>query len=249
LDPDGTIPGHIHDGLSDPNKSPDDANILDNSDLGQFASALQEAQCHAVQLESEIAKTKCRAPKTYQGDSKRTLHRREVACRVLASQGYHDVFTFMALKEKEISQQPEGDLGDSGCTNHLLPGRIEPEEELGGHHGNGTPPGPVHRAQCGGGADDGGECAFTGGECMFAEPCSPVPRPCPLPSPISDSPDQGWVSSDENEPCTLAKEEEESSGEGESPSFLHRKRSWIVDTNEHASEFGGIDSDNKSLGS
>jgi hypothetical protein len=48
--------------------------------------------------------------------------------------GYHNIFTFMALKVKEISQQPEGDLGDSGHTNHSLPGRTKPEEELGGHH-------------------------------------------------------------------------------------------------------------------
>jgi hypothetical protein len=196
----------------------------------------------AVQLESEIAKTKCRMPKTYQGDSKQTLHCCEVACKALALQGYHDVFTFMALKEKEISQQPEGDLGDSGCTDRTLPGRIEPEEELGGHQGDGTPPDPVHRAQYGGSTD-------AGGECTFAEPCSPVPRPCPLPSPIPDSPDQGRAASDENEPRTLAEEEEESLEEGESPSFLHCKCSWIVDADEHTSESGGVDSDNRSPGS
>jgi hypothetical protein len=118
-----------------------------------------------------------------------------VAHKALASQGYHDIFTFTALKEKEISQQPEGDLGDNGHTDHLSPGRIEPKEELGGHQGDGTPPDPVHQAQYGGSTDAGGECAF-------AEPCSPVPRPCPLPSPIPDSPDQGQAASDENKPRT-----------------------------------------------
>jgi hypothetical protein len=58
-------PGHIHDGLSDPDESPDDADIVDDSNLRRFASALQEAQCRAVQLESELAKTKRRTPKTY----------------------------------------------------------------------------------------------------------------------------------------------------------------------------------------
>jgi hypothetical protein len=58
-------PGHIHDGLSDPDKLPDDADIVDNSDLRRFMSALQEVQCRAVQLESELTKTKCRTPKTY----------------------------------------------------------------------------------------------------------------------------------------------------------------------------------------
>jgi hypothetical protein len=47
----------------------------------------------------------------------------------------------------------------------------------------------------------------------------------------------------------LAEEEEESSEEGESLSFLHCKCSWIVDTDEHTSESGGIDSDNGSPGS
>ncbi|KAN0139942.1 hypothetical protein V8E53_002247 [Lactarius tabidus] len=48
----------IFDGLSDPDKSPDDAKIVDASDLQQFASALQEAQRRAVEVEREIAKGK-----------------------------------------------------------------------------------------------------------------------------------------------------------------------------------------------
>ena len=62
--------GHILDGLSDPDESPNDAEIVDDSNLRQFASALQEAQRHAVKLESEMAKTKHRTPKTYHGNSK-----------------------------------------------------------------------------------------------------------------------------------------------------------------------------------
>jgi hypothetical protein len=58
-------PGHIHNGLSDPDESPDDADIVDDSDLRQFVSALQEAQRRAVQLESELTKTKHRTPKMY----------------------------------------------------------------------------------------------------------------------------------------------------------------------------------------
>jgi hypothetical protein len=65
LDTDSTIHGHIHNGLSNPNKLPDDPNIIDNSDLGQFTFTLQGVQHHAAQLESEITKTKCRKPKTY----------------------------------------------------------------------------------------------------------------------------------------------------------------------------------------
>jgi hypothetical protein len=48
----------IFDGLSDPDKSLDDAEIVDASDLQQFASALQEAQRRAVEVEREIAKGK-----------------------------------------------------------------------------------------------------------------------------------------------------------------------------------------------
>jgi hypothetical protein len=230
-------PGHIHDGLSDPDESPDDADIVDDSDLRQFASALQEAQRRAVQLESELAKTKRRTPKTYRGDSKRTLHRRDVARKALASRGFHDPFTFMALKEKNISQQR--DPGDGGLTICSLPGRTEPEDELGGHDGDGTTPGPVDCAQYGGGMD-------VGGECMTAEPCSPVPGPNPLPSPIPSPFDQRRAACDENEPCTLAEEEEESSGEEESPSFLYHMCYWVIDADERTSESGG-DSGNEPL--
>jgi hypothetical protein len=142
-------PGHIHNGLSDPDKSPDDADIVNDSDLRQFTSALQEAQHCAVQLESELAKTKCRMLKMYRGDSKQTLHCHNVAHKALSLQGFHDLFTFMALKEKNISQQR--DPGDGGLTTCLSPGRTEPEDELGGHNGDGTKPSPVNCAQYGGG--------------------------------------------------------------------------------------------------
>ncbi|KAN0129548.1 hypothetical protein V8E53_012636, partial [Lactarius tabidus] len=72
----------------------------------------------------------------------------------------------MALKEKNVSQQR--DPGDGRLTICSLPGRTEPEDELGGHDGDGTTPGPVDRAQYGGGTD-------VGGECTTAELCSPVP--------------------------------------------------------------------------
>jgi hypothetical protein len=61
----------IFNGLSDPDKSPDDAVIVDASDLQQFASALQEAQCCAVEVEREIAKGKRKTPKTYHRNSKK----------------------------------------------------------------------------------------------------------------------------------------------------------------------------------
>jgi hypothetical protein len=100
----GTV---IPDGLSDPDESSDDADhIVDVSDLQRFASALQEAQHRAVQLESEKAKQKRKTPKTYQGNSKKTLYRREKARKALAAKGFHDVFSFMALKKK--SEEKDG---------------------------------------------------------------------------------------------------------------------------------------------
>jgi hypothetical protein len=100
----GTV---IPDGLSDPDESSDDTDhIVDVSDLQRFASALQEAQHRAVQLESEKAKQKRKTPKTYQGNSKKTLYCREKARKALAAKGFHDVFSFMALKKK--SEEKDG---------------------------------------------------------------------------------------------------------------------------------------------
>ncbi|KAN0137898.1 hypothetical protein V8E53_004382, partial [Lactarius tabidus] len=104
-------------------------------------------------------------------------------------------------------------------------------DELGGHDGDGTTPGPVDRAQYGGGTD-------VGGERMTAEPCSPVPGPNPLPSPIPSPFDQRRAACDENEPRTLAEEE--------SPSFLYRTCYRVIDADERASESGG-DSGNEPL--
>jgi hypothetical protein len=147
----------------------------------------------------------------------------------------------MALKEKNVSQQR--DPGDGRLTTCSSPGRNEPEDELGGHNCNGTTPGPVDRAQYGGGTD-------VGGEHMTAELCSPVPGPNPLPSPIPSPFDQHCAACDENEPRTLAKEEEESSGEEESLSFLYCTCYRVINadepSDEHTSESRG-DSGNKPL--
>ena len=201
-----------------------------------------------------MAKTKRRTPKTYQGNSKRTLHRREVARKVLASQGFHDVFTFMALKEKKISEQGPSNPGDGGLTNRSpassLPGSIEPEEEGDrGHHDDGTLPSPVdrNRVRYGGVVDVGGESAAAPNPPPIAGPglCSPVPSE---PSPIR-FPGRGRfirVASDENERRTWA-EEEESSREEETPSHLRRTCYWIVDAdldaNESPSEPGGSENE------
>ena len=51
---------------------------------------------------------KRKTPKTYLGKSKKTLSDRDKAFKVLASQGFHDVFTFKALKERAASSHRGG---------------------------------------------------------------------------------------------------------------------------------------------
>ena len=90
----------VEDGLSDRDDSSDDDEVVEISELERFASALQEAQRRAVRLEIEKAKWKRKTPKTYLGNSKATIARREKNRQALVSRGFHDVFTFLALKER-----------------------------------------------------------------------------------------------------------------------------------------------------
>jgi hypothetical protein len=92
----------ISNGLTDSDKLPDDAD--------------------------EGVKTKQKTPKMYLGSSMKTLQCHEKACKELASWGYHDVFSFMALKEKE-NVSWRGDPGDGGCTDCSLPGGDDIDEE------------------------------------------------------------------------------------------------------------------------
>ncbi|KAF8271279.1 hypothetical protein EI94DRAFT_1698238 [Lactarius quietus] len=88
---DGTDPSDLSDGLD----------LVENTALQTFASMLQEAQRLAIRLEREKESQKRRTPKTYRGDSKRTLYRREKARKALASQGFLDIRSFLALKKEE----------------------------------------------------------------------------------------------------------------------------------------------------
>ena len=91
----------IPDGLSNPDESSDEVEITDDSKLQWFASALQDAQQWAIQLEKELAKQKKKTPKTYLRNLVKTLAHHKKACQVLASQGFHNVFSFMAMKERD----------------------------------------------------------------------------------------------------------------------------------------------------
>ncbi|KAF8269411.1 hypothetical protein EI94DRAFT_1699512 [Lactarius quietus] len=88
---DGTDPSDLSDGLD----------IVENAALQTFASTLQEVQRLAIQLEREKEGQKQRTPKTYWGDLKRTLYCHEKACKALASQGFLDIRSFLALKKEE----------------------------------------------------------------------------------------------------------------------------------------------------
>ena len=58
LDMGTAIPDGLSNELSDPDNLSEDDEVVLISDLQQFSSALQEAQCHAVELLSEKAKCK-----------------------------------------------------------------------------------------------------------------------------------------------------------------------------------------------
>ncbi|KAH9015545.1 hypothetical protein EDB85DRAFT_1898663 [Lactarius pseudohatsudake] len=108
LPPGITVP----DGLSDSNNSSDDGDVVELSDLQRFASALQEARRRAIQLEKEKANGKRKTPKTYRGNSKKTLDRRKKDRKALASHGFLDIASFMALKKKENELESWGDIED-----------------------------------------------------------------------------------------------------------------------------------------
>jgi hypothetical protein len=211
----------IFDGLSDPDESPDDAKIVDASDLQQFASALQEAQHRTVEVEREIAKGKQKTPKMYRRNSKKTLSCCEKTRKDLASCGFHDVFSFLAMKEKERASR----------------GGILEENK------------PADRSSTGGGGGAGEEeygaaandrerySVHIGTEHVADGPRSPIS--CPL--------DEGQSQPSGDLVGHTFDEEEESSGEEQTPSFLHRTRYRIADADECASESGGISSDTEPL--
>ena len=78
-----------------------DDEVVETSDLVRFASALQEAQRYAIHLEIENVKTKRKMLKNYLSHLKATIAHPKKVCQLLAARGFHDVFSFIALKERE----------------------------------------------------------------------------------------------------------------------------------------------------
>ena len=105
----GPNPGHsdaeigVEDGLSDsnPNELPENEEFVHISDLQRFAFALQEAQRRAIRLENEKVKAKRKSLKMYLGNSEKTIAQHEKAHQVLVLQGFHNIFSFISLKERE----------------------------------------------------------------------------------------------------------------------------------------------------
>ena len=95
-----SLGARVDNGLSDLDESSNEE-VIEISELQQFSWALQEAQQQAILLENEKAKAKQKTPKTYLGNSNATIARREKARQALVSHGFHDVFSFLASKEKE----------------------------------------------------------------------------------------------------------------------------------------------------
>ncbi|KAH9003937.1 hypothetical protein EDB84DRAFT_1573210 [Lactarius hengduanensis] len=95
--------GADHNDLSDGSDESDD--LVKQTALQRFASALQEAQKLAVQLERDKAQQKRKTPKMYWGNSRMTLYRHEKARKVLASEGFLGIRSFMELKEREREER------------------------------------------------------------------------------------------------------------------------------------------------
>ncbi|KAH9011713.1 hypothetical protein EDB83DRAFT_2322154 [Lactarius deliciosus] len=202
LPPGITVP----DGLSDSDNSSDDGD-----------------------LEKEKANGKRKTPKTYRGNSKKTLDRREKDRKALASQGFLDIASFMALKKKEKELESWGDIEDDGLADCATSRSLDIEERWGGHHGEGTSSGPTDRAQCG--------HASIGIENTTVGHHSPVPSP-------QDQAQSERI--DEADKRTFS-EEEESSDE-ETPSFFGHTRRRITDDDVCVTEGLGKDTGPRVVG-
>ena len=110
--------------LSSPDELPDENKFVDTSALERFSFMLREAQCHAIELENEKVKAKRKTLKMYLGNLKVTIACHEKAHQVLALRGFHNVFSFISLKEREqlAGRRRDEDNTPSNC---LSPSAVE----------------------------------------------------------------------------------------------------------------------------
>ncbi|KAH8978506.1 hypothetical protein EDB86DRAFT_2836683 [Lactarius hatsudake] len=116
---------------------------LDNGperpDVERFSSMLQEAQRLAVQIEKDEQAQKRKTPKTYRGDSKKTQYRREKARKDLASKGFLNLVSFMALKKREREEVDAQNVHESADSD------VQEVDRHGGDSApSGTPGFPVN---------------------------------------------------------------------------------------------------------
>ncbi|KAH8987499.1 hypothetical protein EDB86DRAFT_3082231 [Lactarius hatsudake] len=148
---DGADPDDLSDGSDD---------LIEQTALQRFASALQEAQKVAVQLERDHTHQKRKTPKMYRGNSRMTLYCREKARKVLASEGFLDIKSFMVLKEKE--QEERRRLSDTPAIANRMTsgGSMVSEEDEGDDNDIVVLPGPVDCARYrGDDSDEGSDVA------------------------------------------------------------------------------------------
>ena len=175
----------------------DGPDLVEQTALQQFASALQDAQRLAVELERDQASQKRKTPKTYQGDSRTTRYRRGKAREALAAKGFLDIRSFLELKQREQYEREktehEREREHQSCGEGPSLSRLpaSADQTISGGHGvneggGGVEddivllPGLPDRAQDrGGDADDeGGEIAGVEGPGATADACGldPVTR-------------------------------------------------------------------------
>ncbi|KAI9444313.1 hypothetical protein H4582DRAFT_2071878 [Lactarius indigo] len=134
---DGADPNDLSNGSDESN------DLVEQAALQWFTSVLQEAQGLTVQLESDMAHQKCKTPKMYQGNSRTMLYHCEMARKGLASQGFLDIRSFMALKEKE-REEHEGSSDVPVIADQMTPGGpMINEEDEGDNDEIVILPGPV----------------------------------------------------------------------------------------------------------
>ena len=101
-------------------------NLIEQTALQQFASALQDAQRLAVELERDQASQKQRMPNTYQGDLRTTCYHRGKARQALAAKGFLDIRSFLELKQceqyewqKKMEHKHKGEHGEGSSSSQL----------------------------------------------------------------------------------------------------------------------------------
>ena len=108
MESDGDLPVQDEsEGLGSDTDLDDLADAPKQSNVEHFASMLWEAQCIAVEIKRHEVEQKKKMPKTYQGNSKKTLYRCENTWKALASKGFLDIVTFMALKGVQVQGADE----------------------------------------------------------------------------------------------------------------------------------------------